>query len=168
MYESLDVELEQYVYERLHRIGLALSKEERRQVFVLIRHSLGAGIPPEDTASQVVEYIVSRYPAFRVQPDHHRPASSSGGGRKKVILAVPGSALLRFACCLFSKGTFDKILEPAILDMRHEHFEALHEGKKWKARFTLLRGYWSFWSAVVAQLPISVVKLVVQLWKAAS
>jgi hypothetical protein len=31
----------------------------------------------------------------------------------------------------------------------------------------LIRSYWSFWSAVLAQMPISVLKQIVELWRAA-
>jgi hypothetical protein len=41
-------------------------------------------------------------------------------------------------------------------------------GQKLKARWVLIRGYWSIGSAVLAQLPVSLIRLVVTLWKAAS
>ena len=57
---------------------------------------------------------------------------------------------------------------PSIHDMQHEHVEALAAGQIWKARWVLLRGYWSVSSAMVAQAPLSLLKQLVELWKAAS
>ena len=78
----------------------------------------------------------------------------------------PGWGLRRFAEFCFSKKTFTQVLEPALSDMQKEHFEALAAGRPWKARMVLVRGYWSFWSAVVAQLPISFARRVYEVWKA--
>lgn len=78
----------------------------------------------------------------------------------------PGWGLRRFAELCFSKKTFTQTLEPALSDMQKEHFEALATGRPWQARIVLARGYWSFWSAVVAQLPISLARRVYEVWKA--
>ncbi|HYG60986.1 MAG TPA: hypothetical protein VEL74_00265 [Thermoanaerobaculia bacterium] len=50
--------------------------------------------------------------------------------------------------------------------MQKEHFAALAAGRPWQAGMVLVRGYWSFWSAVVAQLPISLARRVYEVWKA--
>jgi hypothetical protein len=77
-----------------------------------------------------------------------------------------GWRLLRFAELCFSKKTFAQVLEPALSDMQKEHFEALAAGRPWQARMALVRGYWTFWSAVAAQLPISFARRVYEVWKA--
>lgn len=77
----------------------------------------------------------------------------------------PGGKLRRFAEFCFSKKTFTVILEPALSDMQKEHFEALAAGRPWKARMVLVRGYWAFWSAVAAQLPISLLRRVYEIWR---
>lgn len=82
------------------------------------------------------------------------------------LTAPPGWRLRSFADSCFSKKTFTQVLEPALSDMQKEHFEALAAGRPWKARMVLVRGYWSFWSAVVAQLPISLARRVYEIWKA--
>jgi len=78
----------------------------------------------------------------------------------------PGWGIRRFAEFCFSKRTFTQVLEPPLSDMEKEHFDALAVGCVWKARMALLRGHWSFWSAVAAQLPISFARRVYEVWKA--
>jgi hypothetical protein len=78
----------------------------------------------------------------------------------------PGWNLRRFAELCFSKKTFTQVLEPALSDMQKEHFDALAAGRPWQARMALVRGYWSFWSAVAAQLPISFARRIYEVWKA--
>lgn len=87
---------------------------------------------------------------------------------RRVVEVPPGWALLSFLAWLFSTRTIDRVFKPAVSDMQKEHIDALAEGKTWKARWVVVRGYWSVGAAVVAQAPISVVKLFVALWKAAS
>jgi len=81
------------------------------------------------------------------------------------VSRAPGWGLRRFAELCFSKKTFIQVLEPPLSDMQKEHFEALAAGRPWKARMVLVRGYWSFWSAVAAQLPISFIRRVYEVWK---
>jgi hypothetical protein len=83
-----------------------------------------------------------------------------------LLFRPPGVGLRRFAELCFSKKTFTQVLEPALSDMQKEHFEALAAGRRWQARIVLVRGYWSFWSAVAAQLPISFARRVYEVWKA--
>lgn len=83
-----------------------------------------------------------------------------------LVFSPPGWGLRRFADFCFSKKAFTEILEPALSDMQKEHIEALAASRPWKARMVLARGYWSFWSAVVAQLPISLARRVYEIWKA--
>ena len=84
------------------------------------------------------------------------------------IVRPPGSSLLAVLrwCC--TENNFTRILKPAICDMQHEHLEALATGRVWKARWVQIRGYFSIGGAVLAQLPVSLLKLAVSLWKAAS
>lgn len=89
---------------------------------------------------------------------YRRPA------RVSPIFSPHGWNLRRFAEFCFSKKTFAQILEPALSDMEKEYFEALAANRPWKARMVLVRGYWSFWSAFVAQLPIPFVRLVCKIW----
>lgn len=78
---------------------------------------------------------------------------------------APCWSLRRFAEVCFSKKTFTQILEPALSDMEKEHNDALFAGRPWQARMALVRGYWAFWSAVIAQLPISLARRVYEVWK---
>jgi hypothetical protein len=93
-------------------------------------------------------------------------AHGFGSHRSQRLSSPPGWKLLRFAELCFSKKTFTHVLEPALSDMQKEHLEALAGGRPWQARMALVRGYWSYWSAVIAQLPISLARRVYEVWKA--
>jgi hypothetical protein len=82
------------------------------------------------------------------------------------IQRAPGFRLRRFAEFLFTRRTFELVLEPVLRDLLDEYYEALGADALWKSRWVCVRGYWSFWSAVFAQTPISLVKKVYQVWKA--
>jgi hypothetical protein len=81
------------------------------------------------------------------------------------VQRVPGSGLRVFSESIFSRHTYSKVLEPILRDLLDEYCAALAEKSPWKARLVRMRGYWSFWSAVIAQMPISVVKTIYQIWK---
>ncbi len=85
---------------------------------------------------------------------------------KKRNLYLPGFKLLAIAKALFSDKTTSTILEPIISDLQHEYLEALAECRVWKAYYVRARWYWSFWSAVAAQTPLSAVRLLSALWRA--
>ncbi len=70
----------------------------------------------------------------------------------------PGFRLQRFAEFFFLRKTCGNVLEPVIRDLQDEHMEALAEGRTVKARWVRIRGTWSFWAAVVAQTPVSLIK----------
>jgi hypothetical protein len=82
------------------------------------------------------------------------------------IPVPPGACLRIVADFLFSRRTYVEILEPTLRDLFDEYCEALNQKRPWKARWVRVRGYWSVWSAVFAQLPISAVKMVYKIWKA--
>lgn len=86
--------------------------------------------------------------------------------RAMPLYRSPGWRLRRLAELVFSPKTCTTVLEPPLADLQKEYFQALAENRPWKARFVLIRGYWSFWSAVAAQLPISIIKQMYKLWKA--
>jgi hypothetical protein len=84
----------------------------------------------------------------------------------KNIRTPPGLYLRPFAEFLFSRGVFELVLEPTLRDLYEEYCEALKAGRTRKAAWVRIRGYWSFWSAIVAQLSISMLKRMFELWKA--
>ena len=78
----------------------------------------------------------------------------------------PGFLLRSIGEFVFSAKTFRIVIEPILRDLFDEYCEALAAGRPFKARWVCIRGYYSFWSAFVAQLPISAVKMVYKIWKA--
>ena len=82
------------------------------------------------------------------------------------VVRAPSTRLRRLAELCFSKKVYGLVFEPILSDLQVEYFEALAEGDRWKARFALVRGYWAFWTAVGAQLPVSLFRIVFEMWKA--
>src|SRR5436305_873310 len=77
----------------------------------------------------------------------------------KRIQTSPVARLRAFAEFFFCRRTYSEILEPTLRDFFDEYCVALSQKRLWKAQWVRIRGYWSFWSAVFAQLPISAVKM---------
>lgn len=95
------------------------------------------------------------------------PFSNFPANGKQVRL--PPGTLLR--CCaefIYSQRKFQSVLQPTIVDMREEYFEALAAGGIWKSRWVRVRGLWSFWAAVGMDIPISAIGLVKKIWTAAT
>jgi len=86
----------------------------------------------------------------------------------KLIQGAPGYRLRALAEFFFSPKVYQEIFEPTLRDLYDEYCEALNAGRPKKAAWVRVRGYWSFWSAFIAQLPISTVKIVYRIWKAIS
>jgi hypothetical protein len=78
----------------------------------------------------------------------------------------PGWRLRGVAEACFSRKTFALVFEPPLSDMLKEYTEALSAKRHFQARMALVRGYWAFWSAFIAQLPVSLLKVVYEIWKA--
>jgi hypothetical protein len=83
----------------------------------------------------------------------------------RLVSRPPGSWLLALAEFFCSRKTYTGIFLPTIIDLRVEYCEALDQGKIWKARWVLLRGWCSFWNAAAMRLPISAVRILVRLWQ---
>jgi hypothetical protein len=88
--------------------------------------------------------------------------------KPSLIKTAPGHRILSVVSWLYARQTVARVFAPTIYDMQHEHIEALAEGQVWKARWVVLRGDWSVLSAMIAQAPLSLLKRLFELWKAAS
>lgn len=82
-----------------------------------------------------------------------------------LLYRPPGWLLREFAETVFSSRTFSLVLEPCLSDMQLEFFDALAAGRPAKARLARARGYCVFWTHVLAQLPVSLSRVVATLWK---
>lgn len=87
--------------------------------------------------------------------------------RPRVVKSPPGLKLRRIGDFFFSRATFEAVLEPTLADLEDEYQAALFEGRTWKARWVKIRGYWSFWAAMAAQAPLSMIKRLFEIWKVA-
>lgn len=140
----VQVALDIYTFERSHR--------------VYRRHN--PTVTYRDASGRPMSWGQFRYRVWRkvVTSQRHRGT----------ISLPPGWRLLRAAQWIYSNKTVEQVFLPTIRDMQHEHIEALGHGQQWKGRWVLVRGYWSLWSAALAQAPFSLLKRIVELWKAAS
>jgi len=90
-----------------------------------------------------------------------------GSSHTARIYRPPGERLGAFARFCFSRKTYAIVVEPALRDLQDEYLEALAEGQPLKARWVRCRDTLAFWSALVNQVPISLLRLLYRLWKAA-
>ncbi len=86
--------------------------------------------------------------------------------RKRVSLRhAPGTRVLWIAEFLFSRTKFELVLLPIISDMRDEYYEALSQGRTWKARWVWVRGTYSFFAAIGLDRAFAFVSFFVKAWK---
>jgi hypothetical protein len=71
------------------------------------------------------------------------------------ILRAPGATLRPIAYAIFSKRTFEGVIEPALIEPQSEWLEAHTRNDVKRARWIVIRGTWSVLVAMVAQVPIS-------------
>lgn len=91
---------------------------------------------------------------------------STNSKKQTRIQAPPGLRLRALAEFLFSRRVFEQVLEPTLRDLFDEYCEALDAERPRKAAWVRIRGYWSFWSAVLTQMPIPALKLIFKVLKA--
>lgn len=78
------------------------------------------------------------------------------------IVRPPGSRLNALADFFCSPKTMARVVRPILADLQSEYFAALAEGRIWKARWTCVRGYLSFWKALGWY---ATAKSLMQIWK---
>lgn len=79
----------------------------------------------------------------------------------------PGSGLLLVAEFLYSRKAYEEVFVPTVSDLREEYAAALVAKRKWKARWVLVRGYWSFFSAAGLQTAVRVARKAFKMWSSA-
>jgi hypothetical protein len=57
----------------------------------------------------------------------------------------PGTRLRSLAAGLFAPSTMERLIDPAIADLQHEHDDAVRRGLVWRGRWIRLAGYAAFW-----------------------
>ena len=60
----------------------------------------------------------------------------------------PGARLRSLATRLFDSSTMERLIDPAIADLQHEHHEATHDGRVWRGRAMSLVGYSACWKVL--------------------
>jgi len=66
---------------------------------------------------------------------------------------------------IVSKRVYSRVFEPIFDELDEEYPSALEERDLLKAHMVRMRAYWSFCSAAFAQLPMSLLRMLCELWK---
>src|SRR5579863_4764551 len=66
---------------------------------------------------------------------------------KSVIIAPPGRRLWQLAEFLCTKKTYNSIFCPLMAEFHHEYFEALNEGRSWRARWVRVLYFGAFFKS---------------------
>jgi hypothetical protein len=61
----------------------------------------------------------------------------------------PGTRLRSLAARLLNRSTMERLIDPAIADLQHEHDDAIRRGLVWRDRLIRLAGYFAFWKVAV-------------------
>lgn len=82
-----------------------------------------------------------------------------------IIKYPPGFYPMKVFGFLFSAKINERVFEPIVADMQIEYFEALSDGFIKKARWVHVRGILTVIFIALSQLPISIVDVLVKIWK---
>jgi lipopolysaccharide export LptBFGC system permease protein LptF len=64
----------------------------------------------------------------------------------------PGTRLRALAVHLFDASTIERLIDPAIADLQHEHESAVRSGHHWRARAIRIAGSLAFWKVVAVRI----------------
>ena len=106
--------------------------------------------------SKVVRFVGSRISGLDGNHGAVRPA----------IFRPPGTISILLFRTIYPKKKFEQVFQQQIADMREEYYAALMLGRAKHARWIWIRGVACLWLTVLADVPVSISKLVVHLWKA--
>jgi hypothetical protein len=81
------------------------------------------------------------------------------------IRQAPGAATLRLLAIVLSPR-LDRVYRQIVADMREEYIDALASKRTRRARWIVARGHLAMLAATIQLLPLSIVKRIVELWKA--
>lgn len=61
----------------------------------------------------------------------------------------PGTRLRSLAARLINRSTMERLIDPTIADLQHEHNDAICRGLVWRGRWIRVTGYAAFWKMAV-------------------
>jgi hypothetical protein len=131
----------------------------RKYEMVLTEAQLGE-VEASWSVTQRMRYVAFLTGVRRVRRGHRTTALSQ-------LHRPPGFRLLAVAEFLCSRRTYEEVFLPTVQDLREEHAAALVAGREWKARWVLLRGYWSFISAAGLQSAVRFARRALKMWSSA-
>ncbi|MGE0210154.1 MAG: hypothetical protein AB7S41_00490 [Parvibaculaceae bacterium] len=94
-----------------------------------------------------------------------RPKPSDSGSARQRIHRLPGSRISAFARIVYSRRTYRLVIEPQLSDHHMEYVEAVAARDMRKARLIAARCAWMLAATMLAQVPVSLIRKCVALWK---
>ncbi|WP_437758413.1 hypothetical protein [Sorangium sp. So ce1389] len=85
--------------------------------------------------------------------------------RRRRITGPPGCRLHALAGFFYSRKTMERVFDPMLADMRSEYFEALANGRIWKARWHRVTYYWAFVKSIGLHSVLSLAQEIVSMFK---
>jgi len=86
--------------------------------------------------------------------------------RKSAVICAPGRWIRAVTECLFARQTFEGVFAPLLADQAKEWSDAIVQGRPWKACWIRLRYAYLFARHFVLQSPLSMLKVVLEVWRA--
>lgn len=91
--------------------------------------------------------------------------SGAAGQRRQIVVHPPGTYLRRLGSFLFTRKTFEGVLEPVLEDLQIEVFESLTRGETARARWIRCVYTGIFLATALRQIPVSLLSWVFRAWK---
>lgn len=63
--------------------------------------------------------------------------------KRDITHPAPGSSWMKYINFFYSKKFVEGTIKPVMADWHYEYFEALQEGRRWKARWVSVRYHWA-------------------------
>ena len=107
------------------------------------------------------EEIIARFlqgDAFQTPPVVSKP--------RPRIQVVPGASATRLLQWVFPRKQFEHIFAPQIADLQYEYIAALDEGRPRKAMWIRARFVLELLSSLLLMLPLHLLKVFMEIWKA--
>lgn len=92
----------------------------------------------------------------------HQSATATPGPASRKIELPPAHMLVVISKWLLNDEAYTRYVEPHVLDMRLEYFKAIAAGRRFQARWILMRGYWHVLAPLRRGLWITITRWLVE------
>ena len=136
-------------------------------LMAIVAITVGATILALDGSTEILEKTILKVIRFvRFIATRIIGIDGSHAAVRPAIFKPPGTIWILLFRTIYPKKKFERNFQQQIADMREEYYVALMLGRVKQARWIWIRGVACLWFTVLADVPVSISKLVVHLWKA--